>query len=137
MKTRLWTEKRWMLGKRERILVVALLVGALVGTLIVVSGCTVIPGRRRRRGRTVVAAKTPGGVDVVYIKKAPPKPKVEVRSKKPNKKAIWVPGHWQWNGRKYVWKSGHWGVRPGGKTWVTGHWQKSPRGWKRVPGHWR
>ncbi len=136
MKARLWTEKHWMLEKWERILVVALLVGALVGTLIVVNGCAIVPGRRRR-GRAVVAAKTPGGVDVVYVQKAPPKPKTEVRTKRPNKKAVWVPGHWQWNGRKYAWKKGHWNARPGGKTWVPGHWNKKPRGWKWVPGHWR
>ena len=118
MKGRLWIEKSWMLGKWERILVVALLIGALVGTIIVVNGCTVVP-RRRRRPRAVVVAETPGDVDVVYVQKAPPKARTEVRPKKPNKKAVWVPGHWQWNGRKYVWKAGHWDVRSGGEAWVT------------------
>jgi len=135
MKERIYKEKRWMLGKWGRVLVVVLLVGALLGTLIAVSGCTVVHQRRRGRARVVVV-DTPG-VDVVYVQKAPPKPKVEKRLKRPNKKAVWVPGHWKWNGRKYVWKAGHWDKKPRGKKWVPGHWQKRPRGHAWVPGHWR
>jgi len=124
------TERYWMSGKWVRVLVVALLAAALLGTLIVVNGCTVVP--RRRRSRVVAVASPAGGVDVVYVRKAPPKPKTEVRPKRPNKKAVWVSGHWRWNGNKYVWKKGHWDVRPGGNKWVPGHWKKNPRGWARV-----
>ena len=136
MKYQSRTEKHWMATRLGRILTVSLLVGALVGTLIVVNGCTVVP-RRRRRGRVVAVSAPAGAVDVVYVQKAPPKVRTEVRTKRPGKNAIWVPGHWQWNGRKYVWKAGHWDKRPGGKTWVPGHWNKKQRGWVWVPGHWR
>ena len=136
MKNQSRIEKHWMAGKLGHILVASLLVAALAGTLIVVNGCTVVP-RRRRRGRVVAVSDPAGGVDVVYVQKAPPKAKTEVRPKRPNKNAVWVPGHWQWNGRKHVWKAGHWDKRPGGKTWAPGHWQKKPRGWVWAPGRWR
>jgi hypothetical protein len=117
----------------KRILVVTVLVGAFICTLVILSGCAVTP---RRRVRTVVV-KDASGVDVVYVQKAPPKPKAEVRSKKPSAKAIWVPGHWQWRGNKYVWVSGRWDANPRGRTWVPGHWEKRPRGWVWVSGKWR
>lgn len=126
----------WMSGKWQRVLVASFLIGAFIGTLIIVSGCAIVP-RRRRRTKIVAVSDAAGSVDVVYVQKAPPKPKKEVRSKKPNKTAIWVPGHWKWNGRKYVWKSGHWEVKPGGKTWTPGHWEKRGRGWVWVKGRWR
>jgi len=135
MKNQRHTEKRWMPGSWERILVTALLVGAFVGTLILVSGCAVVP--RRRRSRVVIVTDVAGGVDAVYVKKAPPKARVEVRPARPGKAAVWVQGHWQWSGRKYVWKKGHWNTRPGGKTWAPGHWEKRPRGHVWVKGHWR
>lgn len=127
-------KERWMSGKRGRILTASLLVAALVGTLIVVDGCAIVPRRRRH----VVAVTTPAvGVDVVYVQKAPPKARTEVRPKKPDKNAVWIPGHWQWNGREYVWEAGHWETRPGGKDWIPGHWEKRHRGWVWVQGHWR
>ncbi len=92
MKERIYGEKRWLLGKWGRVSIVAILTGALLGTLIAVSGCAIVPRRRRRRARPVVVVDTPG-VDVVYVPKAPPKPKVEKRLKRPKKKAVWVPGH--------------------------------------------
>jgi len=118
----------------KRIFVVAILISAFIGTLVILSGCAVAP--RRRRVRTVVV-KDASGVDVIYVQKAPPKAKAEARSKKPNAKAIWVPGHWQWRGNKYVWVSGRWDANPRGKTWVPGHWEKRPRGWVWVSGKWR
>lgn len=124
-----------MPGSWERILITALLVGAFAGTLILVNGCAVVP--RRRRSRVVMVADAAGGVDVVYVKKTPPKARVKVRPARPGKAAVWVPGHWQWNGRKYVWKKGHWNTRPGGKTWAPGHWEKRSRGHVWVKGHWR
>lgn len=118
----------------KRILLVAVLVSAFVGTLVILSGCTVVP--RRRRVRTVIV-KDASGVDVVYVQKAPPKPKAEVRPRKPSANAIWVPGHWQWRGSKYVWVSGRWDANPRGRTWVPGHWEKRSRGWVWVSGRWR
>jgi hypothetical protein len=135
MKDRTWLRESGMSGKWERFFVVTLLIGAFIGTLIVVNGCAVVPGRRRVR--TVAVRGPDGSVDVVYVQKAPPKPKAEVRPRKPNPKAVWIPGYWRWAGGKYVWTSGHWDTNPRGKTWVPGHWEKRPGGWVWVSGRWR
>ncbi len=74
---------------------------------------------------------------VVYVQEPPPPVKVEVKPPKPAPHAVWIPGHWKWNGRRYVWVPGHWELRPKGKTWVPGHWKKTRRGWVWVPGHWK
>lgn len=75
----------------------------------------------------------------VYVKVAPPAPKVVVvkKGKKPHPKAVWVGGHWRWTGKNYVWKEGYW-LKPRKKhVWVPGHWVKDDNGWYRVDGHWK
>ena len=111
-------------GKLTYIAAIMLIAGLLMSV-----GCAVV-GRRRARRHAAVGT-------VVYVQKAPPAARAETRSPRPNPKAVWVAGHWQWNGQKYVWKGGHWDTRPGGKSWVSGHWEKKARGWVWVPGHWR
>ena len=122
------------LVKWKHIVVMTLLI-ATVGSLIVVSGCAVVP--RRRRVKTVVVAKPSASIDVVYVQNAPPKPLVETRPERPGKEAVWMPGYWRWNGHKYVWVSGRWEAKPRGRVWMPGHWEKKPRGWVWVPGQWR
>jgi hypothetical protein len=41
---------------------------------------------------------------------APPPMQEEIRSERPNATAVWVPGHWDWKGKRrgYVWIPGHW-----------------------------
>ena len=122
-----------IMGKWRYIFVVSLLV-----MLTVLNGCAIIAGRRRPvRHRAVVVTEPAASVEVVYIRKAPPRPIVEKRPKRPNKNAMWIPGHWQWRGGKHVWVSGHWDKKPRGEAWVPGKWVKKPRGWVWVPGHWR
>jgi hypothetical protein len=43
---------------------------------------------------------------------APPPPRKELRARRPHRKAVWVPGHWRWRGRRkgYVWIAGHWKI---------------------------
>ncbi len=45
-----------------------------------------------------------------YVQPPPPPARVEVRSRKPHKRAVWIAGHWAWRGRRagYVWVPGHW-----------------------------
>jgi len=117
MKAQTWIEQCKMLVKWKSIVVVTLLFAMLVA----VTSCAVTP--RRRRGRAIAVVKPTGAVDVVYVQKAPPKPRSEVRSKRPGPKAVWVGGHWDRN--------------PRGNAWIQGHWEKKPRGWAWVPGHWK
>ena len=72
----------------------------------------------------------------VYIPEPPPPVKHEMRPPKPGPGAVWVSGHWKWDGNSYAWISGHWERHPKGH-WVPGHYAKRRHGWIWVPGHWR
>jgi hypothetical protein len=72
----------------------------------------------------------------VYVRTAPPPPKVEVKPARPGPTAVWIDGHWKWSRNRYVWVAGHWEKNPRG-AWVPGRWEKRARGHVWVPGHWR
>jgi len=75
----------------------------------------------------------------IYVRIGPPPPKrvTVVKVHKPHKHAVWVAGHWQWNGKKYVWVNGHWVKPRNGYVYVPGHWQHNRHGWYWVSGHWK
>jgi hypothetical protein len=75
-------------------------------------------------------------VGVVYVPQGPPPPKKEMKSPRPNPKAVWIDGHWKWSSNQWIWAPGHWVKEPKGH-WVPGQWKKTPRGYKWVKGHWR
>ncbi len=77
-----------------------------------------------------------GCAGTVVVRQAPPAPKVEVKPARPGKKAVWIGGHWKWNGHRYVWSNGHWAKNPKG-AWVPGHWAQRGRGHVWVKGHWQ
>ena len=72
----------------------------------------------------------------VYVSKAPPPAKSEIKPPPPHKTAVWIDGHWGWNGHKYIWVKGHWEKKPKGQ-WVKGHWKKRGGGHAWVAGHWK
>lgn len=45
----------------------------------------------------------------------PPPPRVHAQDgvivSAPGPGAVWIPGHWAWDGATWVWWPGHWGVR--------------------------
>ncbi|MCA9609475.1 MAG: YXWGXW repeat-containing protein [Myxococcales bacterium] len=80
----------------------------------------------------------------VYVQAAPPPPpatRVVVRPAAPYAGAVWVEGHYQWNGAQYVWVPGHyvqqrqgyvfiqprWVNRGGRYTYVAGGWGRNGR----------
>lgn len=74
----------------------------------------------------------------VVVAKAPPGPRIEVRTTSPGPNHVWVAGYWSWNGKRHVWVAGKWTKRPTPtSTWVSGHWKRQGRGWIWIPGHWR
>ncbi len=75
----------------------------------------------------------------VYVRIAPPAPRkvTVVAVKRPYRNAIYVAGHWKWNGRRYVWVSARWVKPRKGFVYVPGHWRHNRRGWYWVPGHWK
>jgi len=83
-----------------------------------------------------VVAPAPQGV-VVY--QAPPAPRavVAVRPAAPVTGAVWVEGHWQWNGAQYVWMQGSWLQPRAGAVYVQPRWERRGRGYVYVQGNWR
>jgi hypothetical protein len=110
---------------KSRAGIVVLIISILV--LLVFSGCA--------PRRAVVVTEV--GTGVVYVGKAPPAARVEVRPASPTAGAVWIPGHHRWNGRRYVWVGGHWDRNPRGSTWVPGRWVHGSHGWRWIHGHWR
>jgi hypothetical protein len=73
----------------------------------------------------------------VDIRVAPPPPRVEAVPA-PRRGYAWVPGYWDWRGRRHVWVSGNWvRERPGyvysHPTWVQegDHWRFNRGAWAR------
>jgi hypothetical protein len=67
----------------------------------------------------------------------PPRLAVELPPPSPGADYRWLPGHWEWTGRRYAWIPGRWVEAPPGAQWQDGSWMKRPRGWIWLPGHWR
>lgn len=109
---------------------------AAVGAAIamIVSGCRV---RVRGHVPTARVHATASHGTVVY--QAPPQPRVVVHNPPPAPYhgAVWVQGHWSWNGAQYVWTDGHY-VRPrAGHVYVQPRWERRGNGWVHVRGNWR
>ncbi len=84
---------------------------------------------------TVVYEPPPAVTSLVPM--APPAPIEEMRPVVPFANAVWIPGHWFWNGSHYNWLAGRWsGPRPGA-AWEPAHWVQTPAGWRLEQGHWR
>ncbi len=78
----------------------------------------------------------PPPVEMV-VPSAPPPPIDEAHPDAPFANAVWITGHWFWNGARYTWLSGRWsGPRPGA-VWEAAHWVQGPGGWRLQQGHWR
>ena len=74
----------------------------------------------------------------VYVKVAPPTPKVEVRVVAPGPGYVWVGGYYRWHAGAYAWVPGKWALPPHpGAVWIPGHWKSTPSGWYWRAGHWK
>jgi hypothetical protein len=74
---------------------------------------------------------------VVITRPAPPPPRAEYQPPPPTERAVWDPGHWNWDGREYVWIGGHYIERPNvAMRWEPGHWVQQGGGWLWVEGSW-
>lgn len=74
--------------------------------------------------------------DVIIIKKAPPAPRHE-SVPKARRGYDWVPGYWNWSGRRHEWVAGHWEkVRPG-YAYQRAQWRQDRNGWQLDRGGWR
>ncbi|MCC7142806.1 MAG: YXWGXW repeat-containing protein [Candidatus Eisenbacteria bacterium] len=86
----------------------------------------------------MITAGGAGCTRTVYVQTDPPtEAQTETIPPSPGPKAVWIPGHWDWQRGHWAWRPGHWDLNPGGRDWVPGHWDRTRRGWRWVPGHWR
>jgi hypothetical protein len=79
----------------------------------------------------------PAGAADVFVTVAPPPPRVE-HVPTLRRGYVWVPGHWDWRGRRYVWVNGttvreRQGYRYAEPRWIEreGRWYKEPGRWAR------
>ena len=114
----------------------------VAGVSLMATGCVaqerVVVRTPAARSVVVVKDAPRSNQQVIIVKKRPPAPRREVRSHRPSRRHVWVPGHWEWRRSKYVWVRGHWAVPPrAGSVWVAGHWSKHADGWVFAAGFWR
>jgi len=106
-----------------------LILGLTLAAAALLAGCVV-----RERPARVVVAPAP---DAVVITEAPPPPQAESGSIAPSQNAVWIDGHWAWEGR-WVWMRGHWEMRPHpGAVWVPGRWVVHNGGNVWIEGRWQ
>ena len=85
-------------------------------------------------------ASTPAAAQVVIVAPTAPPPLRMEAMPAPRPDAVWVRGHWRWDGRGYVWVNGHWRpVEPGysHRRYMDGGWVQTSRGWEWREGGWR
>ena len=49
---------------------------------------------------------------------------------------MWIPGYWNWNGRRHVWIGGHWERERAGYRYRNHEWRQGDRGWYLHRGGW-
>lgn len=78
----------------------------------------------------------PMGVAVYSAPPPPPATRVVVRPSQPYSNAVWVEGHYEWNGNQYVWYPGHYVQGRSGYTFVQPAWQRQGNRYVYVQGGW-
>src|SRR6185436_10360898 len=71
---------------------------------------------------------------VVYVRVAPPEPRVEVVPE-PRHNRTWVAGHWQWKNHKHVWVKGAWVKDRPGYRYNQPAWAERDGKWYMTQGH--
>ena len=88
----------------------------VLGILVMVSACTVVP------------------VPVVEIPPTVPTPYVEYVPVPPGPPHVWVPGYWAWRHPGYVWVPGRYAVPPApAYVWIPPYWAPTVTGSRRRP----
>lgn len=74
------------------------------------------------------------GVNIV-IGTPPPPPRYEIVPP-PRIGYIWVPGYWDWDGRRHAWAAGHWEQSRSGYLYDRPQWREGRNGWELRRGGW-
>jgi len=73
---------------------------------------------------------------VVYVRVAPPEPRVEVMPA-PRAKRTWVAGHWESRNHKHVWVAGTWVKNRHGYVYHQPTWTEHDGRWGYQQGNWK
>lgn len=84
-------------------------------------------------GLAPAASQAAWGVSVTV---APPAPRVVV-APPPRVGFVWVPGYWDWRGRRHVWVEGRWVHARPGYVYVHPEWVQRGDRWVLMRGGWR
>ena len=84
---------------------------------------------------TVAAVMPLPAAAQVYVQVAPPAPRVEVVPA-PRRGFAWVPGYWEWRGRRHVWVGGTWVRERPGYAYVSPAWVQRDGRWYFERGRW-
>ena len=87
-------------------------------------------------GATVLALLGVGTAEAQVIVRVAPPARREEPIPAPRRGMVWVPGHWDWNGRRYVWRAGHWVRARRGYRYREDRWIERNGGWVRERGGW-
>ena len=74
--------------------------------------------------------------EIIVVKQAPPALRAE---KIPGVRRgfEWVPGYWDWSGRRYTWVAGHYEKARAGQVYARPEWRRDGTGWVLERGGWR
>jgi hypothetical protein len=73
---------------------------------------------------------------VIVVRQAPPAPRVETVPAA-RRGHVWVPGHWDWRGKRYVWVKGNYVRERRGYMYDQPAWEERDGKWHRTGGNWR
>ena len=74
--------------------------------------------------------------EVIVVQKAPPALRREAVPAA-RRGYEWVPGYWNWNGRRYTWVGGHYEKVRAGSVYARPEWRRNGNGWELDRGGWR
>ena len=77
-----------------------------------------------------------GRTEVIVVHKAPPALRAE-RVPAARRGYEWVPGYWDWNGRRYNWVAGHHEKVRVGYVYARPEWRRDRNGWVMERGGWQ
>ena len=73
---------------------------------------------------------------VIVVRQAPPAPRVETVPEA-RRGHVWVPGHYDWRGKRYVWVKGTYMRERRGYMYDAPAWEEHDGRWHRTGGNWR
>jgi hypothetical protein len=78
-----------------------------------------------------------GNLEVHIAQTAPPAPRHERKTKRPDADSVWVAGAWDWQGSQWAWTNGRWD-RPEDRSarWVAPRYSRESNAYRYEPGHW-